>query len=237
MGEFRQVAGEVRTIRVLVVDAHPVTCWGMSRITDEQPDMTSVGEAGSAAAALSLTHSLEPDVITVGIRLPDRDGLDLVCELRDRYPALGIVVLTAQVEDSVLFRALDTGASAFVSKHADAPEVLAAIRHAAASASSFTAAGLAQALRRRTSGPTPPMLSPRELQVLQLLGIGRSVPEVSMELFVSLSTAKTYVARLYEKLSAANRAQALMKAVQLGLMERPRVDLIDLNQMTANVAW
>lgn len=215
----------------LVVDGHPVTRWGLKRLMQDQPDIEAVGEAGSAADALQIAGQLTPDVITVGIALPDRDGLDLVTELRDRYPDLGIVIFTAHADDAVLFRALDTGASAFVSKWADAPEILAAIRHAAAAAWSFSAAGLAQALRRRSAQPPAPMLSARETQVLELLEAGRSVPEVAGRLHLSLSTAKTYVARLYEKLGASNRAQALMTAVRLGLLDRSESGLIDLTQV------
>jgi DNA-binding NarL/FixJ family response regulator len=210
-------------IRVLIVDGHPVTRWGLGLIAADQADMESVGECGSAAEAFTLAETLRPDVVTLGISLSDGDGLDLARELRDRYRDLGIVILTSQGEDDVLFRALDTGASAFVSKSAAAPEILGAIRHSAVAASSFTAAGLAQALRRRSELPERPLLSPREAQVLCLLRDGRSVPEVAGRLFVSLSTAKTYVARLYEKLGATNRAQALMAAVRLELLETPRV--------------
>jgi len=209
--------GDTGTIRVLVVDGHPVTRWGLGRVTNEQADMQTVGEAGSAAEALALSAALLPDVVTIGISLPDRDGLQLARELRDRNHNLGIVILTGRGEDDVLFRALDSGASAFISKGATAPEILSAIRHSAVAASSFTAPGLAQALRRRSVEPERALLSPREAQVLGLLQDGRSVPEVAGVLYVSLSTAKTHVARLYEKLGATNRAQALMAAVRLGL--------------------
>jgi DNA-binding NarL/FixJ family response regulator len=94
-----------------------------------------------------------------------------------------------------------------------------AIRHAAAASSSFSAAGLAQALRRRRETSERTVLSTREMQALVLLRDGKSVPEVAAELYVSLSTAKTYVARLYEKLGANNRAQALMTAVKMGLFD------------------
>src|SRR3954451_13829727 len=153
-------------VRVLVVDGHPVTRWGIGFITENHADLETVGEAGTAAEAIALTASLGPDVVTIDVGLPDRDGLDLARELRDRYPDLGIVILTSHGEDDVLFRALDSGASAFVSKLASAPEILDAIRHSAAAASSFSAAGRAQALRRRDALPKRPLLSPRESQVL-----------------------------------------------------------------------
>lgn len=215
-------SGHTRTTRVLIIDAHPVTRWGLSRMAAEQPDLQVVGEAGSAAEALALVAGLRPDVVTIGLSLPDRDGLEVVRELRDRDDRLGIVVLTSRGEDDVLFRALDTGASAFVYKSAAAPEILGAVRHAAVSASSFSAAGLAQALHRRTEKQSRrPLLSPREAEVLALLQQGYSVPDVAGRMFVSLSTAKTYVSRLYDKLGATNRAQAMMAAVQLGMINVP----------------
>jgi DNA-binding NarL/FixJ family response regulator len=206
-------------IRALVIDAHPVIRWGLLRVMAEQSDIQAVGEAGSALEALDQVALLRPEVVTVGVTLPDRNGLDLVRDLRDRYPDLGIVVLTTHGADSVLFSALDRGASAFVSKHADAAEILAAIRHSAAAASSFTAAGLAQAMRRRAAQPQTPLLSTREFQVLELLRDGCSIPQVGNRLHLSLSTAKTYVARLYDKLDATNRTEAVTRALRLGLLD------------------
>jgi len=127
-------------------------------------------------------------------------------------------VLTSQDEDDVLFRALETGVSAFVAKTAGVDEILASIRHAAVAASSFTASGLAKAVARRRTTQQRLALSPREAEVLRLLGDGQSVPTIARAMFISQSTAKTYVARLYEKLGAANRAQALMTAVHHGLI-------------------
>lgn len=224
LGPAELVRSRSRTavIRLVVVDAHPITRWGLGRVAEEQPDVEIVGGAGTAAEALRLVTALKPDVVTIGLSLPDRDGLELVRELRDRNQRLGLVVLTSQGEDDVLFQALDTGASAFVSKSAGLAEILGAIRHASVSAASFSAAGLAQAMHRRTERQARrPLLSPREAEVLGLLQQGRSVPEVASCMFVSLSTAKTYVSRLYDKLGATNRAQAMMAAVQLELTSFP----------------
>jgi DNA-binding NarL/FixJ family response regulator len=206
-------------IRVLVVDAHPLTRCGLVRLADEQPDLQTVGESGSVAEALRMAAALRPHVITIETSLPDGSGLDLARQLRDRYAGVGIVILTSHGEDDVLFRALDSGASAFVSKSAVVSEVLGAIRHSAVAATSFSATGLAQALRRRQATTQRLALSTRDRQVLQLLLAGHSVPEISAKLYLSVSTSKTYVARLYEKLGANNRAQALMAAVRLGLVE------------------
>lgn len=215
------IAGErsVPAARLIIVDAHPVTRLGLALMVNGQPDLLTVGEAGSAAEAIGLIGDVRPDVVTIGLSLPDRPGLDLAAELRDRFEGLGIVIFTARGEDDVLFRALETGASAFVSKTASSPEILGAIRHAAVAASSFSSRGLAAALRRRQLAPALPALSERERQVLGLLLAGLSVPDLALKLHISASTAKTYVARLYDKLGANTRSQALLTAVRLGLVD------------------
>ena len=205
-------------IRVVVVDGHTLTRLGLTTLAAAHPDVEVVAEAKTAAEALDTIAATSPNVVTVAVGLPDADGLKLARDLRDRYPSLGIVVLTAQGEDDVLFRALETGASAFVGKTAPVEEILCAIRHAAVAASSFTAAGLALAMARRQSTTARLTLSPRESEVLALLREGVSIPAIARTLYVSPSTAKTYVARLYEKLGASNRSQALMAALSKGLI-------------------
>jgi DNA-binding NarL/FixJ family response regulator len=206
-------------IRTVVVDAHTLTRYGLSVLAEQHPDIEIVAETGSAADAPSVIAAAAPDVVTIDVGLPDGDGLQLARALRDRYATLGIVVLTASGQDDVLFRALDNGVSAFVLKTAPVEEVLGAIRHAAVAATSFTATGLLGALsRRRAADPRYP-LSPRERQVLLYLMDGLSTPAIARVMFVSQSTAKTYVARLYDKLGANNRAQALMTALRHGLIQ------------------
>lgn len=215
---FTAQAAETETIRVLIVDGHPLVRWALTHIADSTPDLKTIGEAETATDALNLVFSLAPDVVTIDCSLPNGQGWQLVDDLRRRYPQLGIVILAASESDEMLFRALHSGASAYVSKMAPVQEVVGAVRHAAVAASSFSASGLAQALRREKQSDRL-TLSRREQQVLTLLRDGHSVPQVAATLYVSLSTAKTYVARLYEKLGASNRAQALMAAVKLGLFD------------------
>jgi DNA-binding NarL/FixJ family response regulator len=207
------------SIRLVVIDGHTLIRYALRCLVEQQQDIEIVGESAAAAGAVAQVAELSPDVVTVDVALPDGNGLALARELRDRFPSLGIVVLTSQGEDDVLFRALETGVSAFVPKTAPVDEILGAIRHAAVAASSFTAAGLADALARRREGSDRLALSPREREVLSLLQDGLSVPAIARTMYVSQSTAKTYVGRLYEKLGASSRAQALMTALQLGLIQ------------------
>jgi DNA-binding NarL/FixJ family response regulator len=124
------------SIRVAVIDGHPITRCGLTDLIGGQPDLELVGEAESMAAARALTASTAPHVVTVGVTLPGGGGLALARELRDRGADLGIVLLTSQGEDDVLFRAMDTGVSAFVAKSAPTSEILGAIRHVAVAVSS-----------------------------------------------------------------------------------------------------
>jgi DNA-binding NarL/FixJ family response regulator len=206
--------------RVLVVDSHPVTRWGLSRLIGEQPELEIIGDTGSAREAVTLTAALLPDVVVIGLAAPEAHGLPLAGELRERFDDLGLVILTTAEDDDVLLRAFETGVSAYVAKTSSVAEIVGAIRHAAVSASSFAAAGLADALRRQRTAATTD-LSAREREVLDHLVTGQSVPSLAALLYISPSTAKTYVARVYEKLGARNRAEAVMAAVRLGLVSKP----------------
>lgn len=202
---------------VMLVDDHELIRQGLRRAFEASGEFAVLAEAGSLAEARrEFTHS-PTQVVVVDIRLPDGNGLDFVKELRSTDTSLGIVVLSMYSGDEYLFGALDNGASAFVAKDAPADEVMAAARHAVALPGSFSAPNLAEAMQRRMS-PSGPQLSPRETEVLKLLADGLGVAEISGRLYISQSTTKTHISKLYEKLGAGNRAQALMTALRLGLI-------------------
>jgi DNA-binding NarL/FixJ family response regulator len=208
---------------VLLVDDHELIRQGLRRAFERDPDFDVVGEAATVADALRLAAELSPAVVIMDLRLPDGSGLDATRRIRQALPSAGIVVLTMYAGDDQLFGALEAGASAFVAKDAPAEDVVAAARHAATSPTAFTAADLANAMRRRMS-PTGPQLSPREREVLGLLADGLAVAQIAKQLYISESTAKTHISKLYEKLGAGNRAQALMTAMRLGLIRTGRDD-------------
>jgi DNA-binding NarL/FixJ family response regulator len=199
------------------VDDHELIRQGLARAFERAADFTVVGEAGSVGQAKDLARDLSPDIVVTDVRLPDGTGLDLVRHLRGASEEIGIVVLTMYAGDDQLFGALEAGASAFVAKDSPSDDVIAAARHASVSPRSFTAADLAEAMRRRLT-PTGPQLSARESEVLRLLADGLGVAAISRQLFVSESTAKTHISKIYEKLGAANRAQAIMIAIRSGLL-------------------
>lgn len=208
---------ETSANKVLLVDDHDLIRQGLARAFERDAEFTVVGEAGSLSEARDLAKSSHPRVVVTDVRLPDGTGLDLVRGLRHDDPQLGIVVLTMYAGDEQLFAALDAGASAFVAKDAPADDVVNAARQALISPRSFAAANLADAMRRRIS-PTGPNLSPRESEVLRLLSEGLGVAAIARQLYVSESTAKTHISKIYEKLGVANRAQAIMSAIRSGLL-------------------
>jgi DNA-binding NarL/FixJ family response regulator len=202
---------------VLLVDDHELIRQGLRRAFERTDDFVVVAEAGSVAEAVDAAAEHQPDVVVVDVRLPDGNGLDVARQLREHNGDVGIVVLTMYAGDEQLFGALEAGASAFVSKDAPADDVVSAARHAVVSPRSFSATDLAEAMRRKLT-PSGPQLSPRENEVLQLLADGLGVAAIARKLFISESTTKTHISKLYEKLGAANRAQALMAAMRLGLI-------------------
>ncbi|WP_106538985.1 response regulator transcription factor [Haloactinopolyspora alba] len=202
----------------MLVDDHELIRQGLRRAFERDVDFTVVGEASTVAEAHRLADATQPTVAVIDIRLPDGSGLELAKALRTARPDVGLVILTMYVGDDHLFGALDAGASAFVPKSAPSDEVVSAARHAAATPSSFVAADLAEAMQRRMH-PTGPQLTRREREVLDLLADGLGVSNIARKLYISESTTKTHVSKLYDKLGASNRAQAIMAAVRAGLLD------------------
>ena len=207
------------TIRLAIVDGHTLTRYGLRHLEEQYADIEIAAECSLAEEAPHMISRTDCDVVTVASSLPDGDGMHLARDLRQVHMSLGIVLLASRDDDETLFRAMETGTSAFVAKTAPIEEIVGAIRHAAVAASSFTASGLAVALARRQAARSRLALSQREIEVLRLLRDGLSVPAIAQSMFISYSTAKTYVARLYEKLGAANRSQALITALRHGLID------------------
>jgi DNA-binding NarL/FixJ family response regulator len=204
--------------RVMLVDDHHLVRQAVGRAVDSEPDLDVVAHGGSLAEGMSLLHLERPDVLIVDVSLPDGNGIELVRAARDLSPAIGIVVLTMHADDDTLLRALEAGASALVLKSATLDNVVDAVRRAATAPEVFAAAGLAAAMRRRNDTDRP-RLTPRETEVLGLLKDGLSVSQVARGLYMSESTVKTHVAKIYDKLGATNRAQALMSAIRQGLVK------------------
>ena len=204
-------------IRILLVDDHELIRSGLGTVLDMEDDMEIVGTAASVAEAISCYHDLSPDVVVADLQLQDGTGLDIVRTIRKENDQTGLIILTMHSGDDQIFAAMQAGASGFVGKDAPSSEVVRAARHAAVSPRAFVCAGLVGAMVRRHSGEST-NLSEREHDVLMLLADGLGAAAIGEMLFLSESTAKSHIARIYQKLGAANRAQALVTAMRIGLL-------------------
>jgi DNA-binding NarL/FixJ family response regulator len=208
-------------IKLLLVDDHELIREGLAGVMQLEADMEVVGQAGSVAQAIAAYTALSPDVVVADLQLQDGTGLDIVRSIRKRDDRTGLVVLTMHSGDDQIFAAMEAGASGFVGKDAPSGEVVRATRHAAVSPRSFVCAGLAQAMMRRVTSEST-RLSDREHEVLLLLADGLGAAQIGQQLYLSESTAKSHIAKIYQKLGAANRAQALVTAMRAGLLSTSR---------------
>lgn len=209
------------TTTVLLVDDHELIRNGLAAVIDLEPDLDIVGTADGVGTALAAVDELHPDVVIADLQLPDGTGLDIVRSVRRTDDRTGLVVLTMHSGDEQIFAAMEAGASGFVGKDAPAQEVVRTARHAAVSPRAFVCSGLAQAVVRR-AGAGQGRLSDREHDVLLLLADGLGTAAIADKLFMSESTAKSHIGHIYQKLGAANRAQALVTAMRIGLLSSVR---------------
>lgn len=207
------------TITVLLIDDHELIRQGLARAFERDDQTTVVGQASTVAEGLVRYSDLQPDVVVTDLQLPDGHGLDVVRGVRAVSDTVGLVVLTMHAGDDQIFAAMEAGASAFVGKDSKATEVVSAAKHAAVAPRTFLCAGLTSAMMRRASSPSTPTLSAREGEVLALLADGLGTGEIAGKLYLSESTAKTHITHIYQKLGAANRAQALVTAMRMGLLD------------------
>lgn len=208
-------------VSVVLVDDHELIRQGLAKAFERDAGMQVVGQAASVVQAMAAYDELRPRVMVTDLQLPDGSGLDIIRTIRQRDDAIGLVMLTMHSGDDQIFAAMEAGASGFVGKDAPSRDVVNAARHAAMAPKSFLCAGLAGAMMRRATNDTP-KLSARESEVLHLLADGLGTAAIAGQLYMSESTAKTHIARIYQKLGAANRAQALVTAMRMGLLDSVR---------------
>ncbi|MFF2044974.1 response regulator [Kitasatospora sp. NPDC058170] len=219
------------SIRVLLADDQPLVRSGLRVIMTDHPDLEVVGEAASGAEAVRLARETDPDVVLMDIRMPGMDGIEATRLIAASCATTRVLVLTTFDEDEYVYGALRAGASGFVVKDMAVDDILAAVRVVAAGdaliAPGITRRLIADLLDRpapTTVRPPQPVegITEREREVLTLVGRGRSNAEIADELFISVATAKSHVARLFAKLNARDRVQLVITAYEMGLVAAPR---------------
>jgi len=216
MGE----ASASRKARVLVVDDHPIVRQGVAQLINHEADLAVCAEADSAAEAVRAVAESRPDVAVVDLSLREASGLELLKDLKVRFPRLPVLVLSMYDESVYAERALRAGARGYIMKEAPPEQVLEAIRRVLAGEVYLSGAASSRLLKRLTAGRPREVQSPmdglsdRELEVFRLIGAGLGNKEVARRLHLSPKTIDTYRARLKEKLGLASAKELLRHAIQ-----------------------
>jgi two-component system, NarL family, response regulator DegU len=211
--------------RVLLVDDHRLVREGLRRtLTDAGFDV--VGEARDGAEGIELAEQLRPHIVLMDVSMPVLDGITATRRLRSRVPDTRVIVLTMHAEQDLVDKARSAGAAGYLLKDASGDEVVAAVKKAL-EGHRVISAGLVAASNEPTeepatpSGQQAPQLTERELQILQMLADGCSPADVAERLFIAPKTVRNHLTKAYDKLGASSRSQAIVTALQYGLIELP----------------
>jgi DNA-binding NarL/FixJ family response regulator len=205
------------TIRVIIVDDHPVVRFGLAAIIGLQPDLSVVAEAGSGEEACSICSRQAADVILMDLRLPGMSGVEAIRTIRKAQPKLRFIVLTTYDGDEDIHRALEAGAQAYLLKAMSHNDLISAIRTVQAGLK-FIPETVSKSLEER---PPHSALSARELEVLELIVKGRSNREIGDALGISEATVKWHVNIILSRLNVSDRTQAAVAALQRGIVHLP----------------
>lgn len=206
---------ESRTIRVAIVDDHPVVRFGLAAIINLQPDMEVVAQAGTGEEACQKFLAHPVDVVLVDLRLPGMSGVEVIRRLRKANPKLRFLVLTIYDGDEDIHRALEAGAQAYLLKAMSHTELVKAIRTVQAGCT-FLPDPISRSLAERPPGPA---LSARELEVLELVVKGLSNKEIGEALGISEATVKWHLNIIFSRLNVSDRTQATVVALQRGIVQ------------------
>jgi DNA-binding NarL/FixJ family response regulator len=208
-------------IRVLLVDDHGVVRRGLRGYLELLNDIEVVGEAENGVEGIERSAELAPDVILMDIVMPQLDGIEAISRIKAAQPHVQVVALTSFIEEDKVLAALEAGASGFILKDAEADDVAAAIRaahHDEVHLDPAAARILAKGMRARSEGQPVDALTERELEVLSLVGHGRSNKEIATDLGITERTARTHVSNILGKLDLQSRTQAALYAVERKLV-------------------
>jgi two-component system, NarL family, nitrate/nitrite response regulator NarL len=208
-------------VRVVVADDHPLYREGVVRALSASGQVEIVAEAEDGRSALAEIQEHKPDVALLDYKLPELEGVAITnAVVREQLPTR-VLLVSAFADSGIVYKALETGAAGFISKEARREQIVDAVLACSRGENVVppdVAAGLVSEIRLRKQDDTP-ALTPREQEILHLIASGKSLPEIAKELFLGLTTVKTHVQHLYEKLGVSDRAAAVASAMRRGLIE------------------
>lgn len=202
-------------IQILIAEDHAVVRDGLAAVLKFEPDMNVVGLAKNGEEAVEQFRELKPDVVLMDLAMPELDGAAAIAAIRTESPHARILVLTTYDNDESVFRALENGAKGYLLKDCSTADLLAAIRQIHAGGTHVSERAAARLAERAMAGAA---LSPRELEVLNLVAAGKSNKEIASALFISEGTVKTHVLSIHEKLGVGDRTEAVVTAIRRGIL-------------------
>lgn len=205
------------TIRLLVCDDHPVVRSGLRGMLESQPDLEIVAEATNGDEAVSLTILHHPNVVLMDLRMPKMDGVAATERIKAENPSANVLILTTYETDADIVRAVAAGALGFLLKDAPEERIFGAIRDVARGTSPL-APSVATRLVARMRGDNDNVLSPREVEILQLVSQGINNKGIASKLWISEATVKSHLNRVFDKLDAVDRTSAVTAALKRGIM-------------------
>ncbi len=207
--------------KVLIADDHPIVRTGLKQIIADEPDIKIIGEVSNGVEVLEFLHKNACDLVLLDLAMPKRTGLDVISEIKQINPSIGILVLSIYPEEQYAVRALRAGAAGYLTK-ASAPNELIKAMRKVMGGGKYISISLAEILASEIDQHTPQQpherLSDREHQVMLMLAAGKTVTEVAQELNLSVKTISTYRARILEKMNMKNNAQLTFYAVEKHLI-------------------
>jgi two-component system, NarL family, response regulator LiaR len=206
-------------IHLLIADDHPVVRDGLRAMLSTQPDFQVVGEAVNGAEAVRLAAQLKPDVILLDLEMPELDGVAVLTKIRATDPQARVIIVTAYDADERIVQAVIAGVQGYLLKGAPREDIFRAIRIVHEGGSLLQPIVASKLMRQLSRKEKTDQLTPRELEVLQLLAQGKSNKQIAAELVISERTTKFHVSSILSKLSAANRTEAVKIAVQQSLVK------------------
>jgi two-component system invasion response regulator UvrY len=208
-------------IRIVIADDHELIREGVKKIIRACADIRIVGEAADLARTLALVARHAPDVVVLDISLPGHEGLEGLAELRRSFPAQKVVMLSMYDEERYAVSALRAGACGYITKAMAAEELVRAIRQVVAG-TTYIGPELAELMARRALDPAPLAshlsLTPRETEIVALIGAGMQVKQVAAELGISVSSVNTYRNRIFRKMGLTSNAALIRYALKAGLV-------------------
>ncbi len=206
-------------IRVFLLDDHPIVREGIRSLLESEPDIEVVGEAGTAAEAMTRVPLARPDVAILDVRLDDSSGVEVCRDLRSTMPELACLMLTSFADDEALFASVMAGASGYVLKQIKGGDLIANVRRVARGESLLDPKVVARVIERITNPPTNDpgyeSLSAQERRILDLIAEGQTNRQIAERMFLAEHTVKNYTTTLLRKLKMNNRTEAAIYATKL----------------------